>query len=133
MVGIEYSKFAGMSIGIVPIGSIIAWAKSLPGCPSLPANFVECNGQVLSDNESPLNGQTIPDLNGSVGTARFLRGQTTSGGTGGSETHTHAYGNHSYVQAGTGSSYDLVRADYALGSTSTLPSYYGVVWIMRTK
>ena len=48
-----------------------------------------CNGQVLMDSSSPLNGKTIPNLNGaSSGTQRFLRGCTTSGGTGGADTCT---------------------------------------------
>lgn len=61
--------------GIVPIGSIQAWHKDLSGV-SLPDGWVECNGQLLSDPESPLNGETIPDLNGE---SRFLRGSSTSG------------------------------------------------------
>src|SRR5689334_9060120 len=63
-----------------PIGGITAWCKNLPGVPALAANFVECNGQVLSDVESPLDGQTIPDLN-TFG--RFLYGNLNSGNTGG--------------------------------------------------
>ena len=71
----------------LPIGSIIAWAKSITGVPQLlPGNFVECNGQVLSDDTSPLNGQTIPNLNGNN---NFLRGSSTSGTTGGAATHSH--------------------------------------------
>ncbi|MBN2452360.1 MAG: tail fiber protein [Lentisphaeria bacterium] len=62
--------------GIVPIGSIIPWHKSLPGMPALPDGWVECNGQTLDDGGSPLDGQTIPNLNGQ---GRFLRGGTTSG------------------------------------------------------
>ncbi len=62
--------------GIVPIGSIIAWHKSLTGGPSLPDGWVECAGQTLSDVDSPYNGQVIPDLNSG---GRFLRGSATSG------------------------------------------------------
>ena len=65
-----------------PIGSIMAWAGNLSGVPTLPVGWVECNGQTLSDSDSQLNGVTIPDLNGDN---RFLRGDSTSGGTGGSE------------------------------------------------
>jgi len=45
--------------GYVPVGSILPWAKSLTGVPSLISGgfFVECNGQTLSDAESPLDGQ----------------------------------------------------------------------------
>ncbi len=69
----------------VPIGAILPWAKSLTGVPALPSGWVECNGQVLNDTGSPLDGQTMPDLNV---TQRFLRGASASGATDGSDTHT---------------------------------------------
>lgn len=59
-----------------PVGSIMAWHKSLAGTPALPTDWVECNGQVLSDPDSPYDGEAIPDLNGQ---ARFLRGGVGSG------------------------------------------------------
>lgn len=72
-----------------PIGSIIAWHKSLTGVPALPSSWVECNGQTLNDAGSLLNGQVIPNLNGDAGGAdspgvaakaqMFLRGGTASG------------------------------------------------------
>jgi len=62
--------------GNLPIGAIIAWHKSFANTPALSDNFVECNGQVLDDEESPYHTQTIPNLNGD---ARFLRGGETSG------------------------------------------------------
>ncbi len=71
---VPYSR---RSQGDVPIGTIMAWHKDLAGVPSLPDGWVECNGQTLSDAESPLNGQTIPSLNYANG--RFLRGGTSSG------------------------------------------------------
>ncbi len=60
----------------LPIGSIIAWHKSLANTPALPAGWVECNGGVLDNPTSPYHGQEIPDLNGA---ARFLRGGASSG------------------------------------------------------
>ena len=75
----------------VPVGGIIGWHKSFANVPALPASgkWVECNGQVLADAGSPLNGQTIPNLNGAAGgadspghaakVAMFLRGGVTSG------------------------------------------------------
>ncbi len=44
--------------------------------PELPGAIVECNGQTISDAESPINGETLRDLNGE---GRFLRGGETSG------------------------------------------------------
>src|SRR6185436_13167947 len=82
---------AGASGISMPIGGVCAWMKNLSGVPALPSEYVECNGQVLSDPTSPLNGVTIPNLNGeSGGPKRFLRGASASGGTGGAEEHSHA-------------------------------------------
>lgn len=63
------------------IGSIKPYVKSFTGIPSnnMTAFWVECDGSVLSDSESPLNGQTLPNLNG---LNQFIRGNSTSGGTG---------------------------------------------------
>lgn len=121
-----------VGIGIVPIGAVVAWCKSLTGVPSLLPSFVECNGQVLSDGDSPLNGQTIPNLNASGGgVKRFLRGSATSGTTADNETHTHQPGGltNSITLTGAGTA----TAWVASASASSLPSYYEVVWIMRVK
>lgn len=58
--------------------------------PVLDEGFVECNGQVLSDLESPYDGETIPNLNGASSGAdspdiarkdkMFLRGCATEDG-----------------------------------------------------
>ena len=80
-------KFVGW--GIPPVGSAIAWLKNFTGTPSLPDGWDAGNGQMHSDPDSVYNGQTLPNLNGSGGTKRFLRGSTTSGGTGGSANHKH--------------------------------------------
>jgi hypothetical protein len=129
--------------GLVPIGGVVAWMKSLAVATGYPAlalssEFVECNGQVLADPESPWNGKTIPNLNGaSAGTKRFLRGSATSGTTGGTETHTHPltlYGTSTTL--GTGTSNYIVRSgssSYNTDAAATLPSYYEVVWVFRIK
>lgn len=121
--------------GLVPIGGIIHWIKSFTGVPSLPAGFVECNGQVLSDGQSPLNGQTMPNINGSGGgTKQFLRGSTTSGTTGGSETHNHALtiGTIS-VDATILNANVICSVATPTGDTSTLPSFYEAVAIVRVR
>jgi len=63
---------------LVPIGAIIAWHKNLlpEDKHELPDGWVECNGQVLNDPDSLLDGKTIPDLNNS---GRFIRGSNSSG------------------------------------------------------
>ncbi|MCP4550396.1 MAG: hypothetical protein GY835_28390 [bacterium] len=115
----------------VPVGAIVAWNKSMPGTPALDSHWVECNGQVISDPESPYDGLTVPDLNGVEGPQRFLRGSETSGVEGGTEDHSHAMDR----QAWTGSGGQLLwhRTNSQTGRTNNLPSYFEVVWIMRIK
>ena len=142
---------------IPPIGAVISWLKSLTGCPALPDGWVECNGQTLSDSSSPFNGQVIPNLNG--GTYRILRGASTSGSTGGSDTHNHKWsdgsndnsatyktfslandttysydssGNRVAINTDTSPNPDLLGTNYT-SKDSSLPAYYEVVYIMRVK
>ncbi|MCK4606915.1 MAG: hypothetical protein KAU35_06430 [candidate division Zixibacteria bacterium] len=117
----------------VPVGSIIAWVKSFPNTPVLQEEYVECNGQTLSDPDSPYNGQTIPNLNGTTGIHRFLRGNLTSGGTGGYLKHEHTVSTLPWpVQSGfTGAAAQVIT--YTTSNESHLPQYYHVVWIMRIK
>ena len=120
-----------------PIGSVMAWLKSLTGCPALSENWVECNGQVLSDAESPFDGMTIPDLNANGGgSKRFLRGSTSSGTTGGSVTPSGTTGGPSgTVLCGS----TLAPSAASDGHTHTVsitdgqPPYYEVVWIIKIK
>jgi hypothetical protein len=68
--------------GYVPIGSIIAWHKSIKETLELPEGWVECNGQTIEDSESIFFNLATPDLNLNVYTGfggRFLRGGTSSG------------------------------------------------------
>ena len=128
----------------VPIGVILPWAKTITGVPALPSGFIECDGSTVSDPESPLDGQAVPNLN--AGTYRMLRGASTSGGTGGADTHTHTFSatsgtpsannpNYSFVVTGTTPPAQTHTHDVS-GTTaggSTLPAYYGVVFIIRIK
>lgn len=125
-------KFIGW--GICPIGSVQAWLKSFTNTPALPDGWVECNGQALSDADSVYNGQTIPNLNGSSSTQRFLRGCTSSGTTGGSDAcHTHSVsGCNAIVASGAGATVTCLTCTTS-GGTAVIPSYYQVVWIMRVK
>jgi hypothetical protein len=77
--------------GILPVGAIIAMNTNLTGVTAVTATtaadangFVVCGGQVVSDATSPMNGQTIPNLNDSY----FLMGASSSGSTGGANTTT---------------------------------------------
>lgn len=127
---------------VAPIGTIVGWNKSLSGTPDLPGAWVECNGQTLSDADSPMNGQAIPNLNASGGgTKRFLRGKTTSGSTAGADStdfsHTHANIPASVTVLASGSTAHpktSITFDTQLSATqSILPSYYEVVFIIRIK
>lgn len=117
-----------------PIGSVLAWLKSFTNTPALPDGFVECNGQVLSDADSVYNGQTLPDLNGDN---RFLRGNSTTGGTGGSETmaHTHILSGVNDELSQNGTTYDGItsRTTGAATNDENRPPFYNIVWIIRIK
>mgnify|MGYP001801643211 CR=1 FL=1 len=63
----------------VPIGGIIAWHTT--GGETLPTGWMECNGDTVLDDESPFNGNSLPNLNVGDGTGRFLRGSTGVTGT----------------------------------------------------
>ena len=110
----------------VPIGGVIAWFKDTPGVPAAPANFVECNGQFLSDPASPLDGQLMPDLN--TGIQRFIRGGLTSGVTGGIDTFATAPADN----AGVGPTFNAVTTDYSPGAVP-IPPYQTAVYIIRVK
>jgi hypothetical protein len=109
------------------VGTIKSYAKSFTGVPAnnLTAFWKECAGAVLSDAESPLNGQTLPDLNT---TQRFLRGSGTSGTTGGADSHTHVV-----QKAGSANNTTFGNDDLNTDTVSNLPAYYEVVWIIKIK
>ncbi|RLG47478.1 MAG: hypothetical protein DRN92_03125 [Thermoproteota archaeon] len=121
----------------VPIGTILPWAKNIKEGLSLPEGWVECNGQTVDDPSSPLYGVTLPNLNGEN---RFLRGNSTSGGTGGNETHTHSVSLPRNPADENDADYNGARSWYfahnttvTSGSASNIPPYYNVVWIIRIK
>lgn len=74
---IGFKKVAEYTPTQLPIGSIIA-LHSQNG--DLPSGWVECNGQKLVDVNSTLNDTVIPNLNGSDGDGRYLRGTTGTTG-----------------------------------------------------
>jgi hypothetical protein len=107
----------------MPVGSIIAWASHIHA--TLPENWVLCDGSVISDERSLINGVTTPNLNGDH---RFLRGASSSGGTGGSEEHNHTIASQDNIED-TGSG-EYVRKSYT-STENHLPPYYNIIWIMR--
>ncbi|MCP4137994.1 MAG: hypothetical protein GY754_43930 [bacterium] len=140
----------------VPVGAIVAWHKSLSGIPALAANFVECNGSVISDAESPLNGQILPNLNYANG--RFLRGGSFSGDLQNDQIQEHTHNIPVWFRAGqtifsqdnnfhswgwqtggdnndTRPSNGVTGARVATGTEidETRPTNMSVVWVMRIK
>lgn len=135
-----------------PVGTILAWHKAFANTPSLTDNWVECNGQVLSDADSVYDGQTIPDLNGDE---RFLRGNAISGTENAydygdlyakirinaSNNVTHVVhvsdsdttdGNACNGGSGAGNAADTNWTEVS-GDSEPVPINFTVVWIMRVK
>lgn len=48
------AELAGLQLLLIPIGSVVLWHKDIPDMVPLSNRYVECNGQVLNDPESPL-------------------------------------------------------------------------------
>ena len=133
------------AVTVAPVGSVLAWLKSYTNTPALSSGWVECNGQVLSDGDSVYDGQTIPNLNG----GKFLRGASTSGGTGGTIIKylktTGVVSNINAVGDVIGSlSNGQALATFKGAGANTInwksdeisdsrPPYYNVVWIMKVK
>ncbi len=93
-----YSENSRTAFNGIPIGGIVDWWE--PTGESMPSGFLECNGQIVNDTRSPINGQAVPDLRG-----RFVRGgyPSTTGSTGGTTTHLHSTGysgqhSHGWIQ-----------------------------------
>jgi hypothetical protein len=107
----------GVSAVNVPVGTVLGWHKDFANTPALVGEFVQCDGQVLDDEESVYHGQTIPNINGQ---ALLLKGSGTSGtvDTGGSEDDVSVTGTPQEVS---------VRSSLYEPPTMT------VVWIMRIK
>jgi len=117
------------------VGTVKAWAKTLTGVPALTAFWVECgNAGALSDAESPINGQTIPDLNNAQ---KLIRGNTTSGTTGGGLTHTHQMGSGYAIAYGAGGpGYGGINGSpgyVTIGTGTNASPYMDMVWIIKIK
>lgn len=113
---IEELLFGGTTRIGAPIGSILAWHKSLQGTPPLPDGWVECNGQEVTDGNSPYFGRTLPDLNGE---RRFLRGGGQSGDLESDEVRSHSHAVNTVHDHGYGDFYWRDTGNDPLFSTPT--------------
>jgi hypothetical protein len=123
--------------GMPPVGAIIAIDLDFTDVPQdFADNWVECDGSTLDDPLSPLDGVVLPSLNS---TNRYLRGNTTSGGTGGTSTHTHTGTTAAETAAqsysiGSGRTHTGTHThSYTTDSAATNPKYYDVLWYIRVK
>lgn len=145
--------------GIVPIGTIVGWHRNLhPNVGALPDGWVPCEGQILNDPASVLNGVLIPNLNGNPAGANsphlghkarmFLRGGTESGLAQDhavqSHSHSFAYEKNHHVRVASGGGSTIADSSYhAVGGSTTGQTGYTaeetrpvnmtVIWIMRVK
>lgn len=78
------------------VGTMKHYHANITGLPAnnLTAFWQLMDGTTISDAESPLNGQTVRDINANN---EFLRAADTSGGTSGASTHDHTGNTGSYT------------------------------------
>ena len=115
------------------------------GTPELPDNWLECNGQTISDSDSPYNGATLPNLHTAVEEThgRFLRGVVEGGTTGqveGSQNLLHSHtisSSNNDIEGGRvnkeGNTTDSTLSTAPSGGSEARPVSFTIVWIMRVK
>ena len=111
------------AVGNIPVGSVIATFPNLTGAYTTAATtvadssgFVLCQGQVIADGTSPMNGQTVPNISNN----NFLKGSTVSGSTGGTSTHDHVFSHtHAFANRTTTTEYWRNSSDSSSTSVSS--------------
>jgi len=122
-------KIKGDTFDYMPVGSIIS--IYIPFIDTMPSYWQECDGSTISDSESPLDGTDVPDLNGDN---RYLRGNTTSGGTGGTNaTHNHTMNTWPDNGGNYGSFVGATLSSLSVGLSSAEPAHQEVKYYMRVK
>ncbi len=143
-------------VGLVPIGSIIAWHGSLAGVGALPEGWQLCDGSQITDPTSPLQFSSTPNLNGNtvslsgdVSGGRFLRGSTVSGSFQQDQTNnlfrissSASPGGASTVILNQNGAVGFIETDDAFGNDlysfqlrgiETRVTNMSVIWIVRIK
>ena len=114
----------------IPIGFIMYFHGSRTfanGNPITPPNsdiWVLCNGDLISDIDSPLNGQATPDMRN-----LFLKGSSTIGQLGGQDTINIAH-SHSGITGITNDRHVIDTADNGGDANTGAPHYHTInsVW-----
>ncbi len=121
-----HAKWDSGDSGGVPIGTVIDWWRPNSQW-TVPDGYAVCDGSVVDDPESPLNGETLPDLQD-----RFIRGTTHMyqiGNYGGSDTHSHTVDiDHDHASTNTSSAGAHSHSISSAGGHShsvDLPSFSG--------
>jgi hypothetical protein len=76
----------GNGQGICPLGSIIAITTGITGAMAVPASGSRSNGWQRADGAAIAGGSTLSGTTPNLSSSIYLRGATTYGGTGGSNT-----------------------------------------------
>lgn len=120
------------ALSLPPIGSIIPWHRDLnTNTVTIFDGWEPCNGQVLDDEESPYHGKTLPPLNGiQINECRFIRGSTTSGSLQG-QTQPHSHSTN--VPNNNPSTTNRFQVKVSVTSTTALPPYMNIIWVIRVK
>lgn len=120
-----------MDITKLPVGTIIPWNKSLTDVPQRILKYwKECDGSEITEPDSILKGTNAPDLNS---TNTFLRGDSTSGLTGGSNTHTHYISDGSGFRLFVSGSAGAGEWEGYSSESDNLPEYFDVVYLIKIK
>jgi hypothetical protein len=142
--GANWQTKVNREAGLVPIGCIIYWYSGqftgLGGTTDnanfpLSPEFVECNGQTITDVQSPLYSLALPDDNGATGghQARYLRGATAAslnaGGYFGSDTSTVTI----TMPIGVGLNGGTTRSSTTTGTVTVVPASMYATIVMRIK
>lgn len=127
---------------LIPRGTVFAWTDAIA---NIPANYSQCVGGAFN-NGNPTGYASKPDIRSLI--LRHTANATTNGGgTGGSDTHTHAGTDHSHTISSGGAGTHVennsgdMAAEYHTHSSSgttygdmtadNKPTYTEVAWLIR--